>query len=77
MKVKVYSTPACPYCDMLKEFLKKNDVKFENIDVSKNHKAAHEMIEKSGQIGVPVTEIDGKIIVGYNVTALKEALKLK
>ncbi len=77
MVVKVYSTPNCPYCHMVKEFLKKNNVKFEDIDVSKNHEAAREMIEKSGQMGVPVIEIDGKIIVGYNVTALKEALKLK
>jgi glutaredoxin len=46
--------------DILKDFLKKNKIKFEDIDVSKDHKAAHEMIEKSGQTGVPVTEIDGK-----------------
>jgi glutaredoxin 3 len=77
MIVKVYSTPACPYCHMTKEFLKKNNIKFEDIDASKNHEAAHEMIEKSGQMGVPVIDIDGKIIIGYNVPALKEALKLK
>ncbi len=77
MKVRVYSTPTCPYCHMTKEFLKKNKIDFEDIDVSKDQKAAHEMIEKSGQMGVPVIDVDGKIIVGYNVTALKEALKLK
>lgn len=77
MKVRVFSTPTCPYCHMTKEFLKKNNIKFEDIDVSKDQKAAQEMIEKSGQMGVPVIDIDGKIIVGYNVTALKEALKLK
>lgn len=77
MKVKVYSTTSCPYCQMVKEFLKKNKVKFEDIDVSTNNEATQEMIEKSGQMGVPVIEIDGKIIVGYNVPALKEALKLK
>lgn len=77
MKVRVYSTPACHFCHMLKDFLKKNNIEFEDIDVSKDQKAAQEMIERTGQMGVPVTEIDGKIIVGYNVPALKEALKLK
>ena len=77
MRVKIYSTVACPYCHMVKEFLKKNNIKFEEIDVASNHEAANEMIEKSGQMGVPVTEIDGKMIVGYNVQALKEALKIK
>lgn len=77
MKVKVYSTSSCPYCHMAKEFLKKNNIDFEDIDVSKDQKAAQEMIEKSGQMGVPVIDIDGKIIVGFNVAAIKEALKLK
>ena len=77
MTVKVYSTQACPYCHMVKEFLKKNNIKFEDIDVSSNHEAANEMIEKSGQMGVPVTDIEGEIIVGYNISALKKALKIK
>jgi len=77
MLVRVYSTPNCPYCHILKDFLKKNKVKFEDIDVSRDPKAAQEMVEKSGQMGVPVTEIDGKIIVGFNVTALKQTLKIK
>lgn len=77
MDVKVYSTPTCPYCQMTKDFLKKNSVKFEDIDVSKDQEVAREMIEKSGQMGVPVIDVDGKIIVGYNVTALKEVLKIK
>ena len=77
MVVKVYSTPTCPYCNMVKDFLKKNNIEFEEIDVSTNHTAAHEMIEKSGQMGVPVTDINGQIIVGYNVPALKEALEKK
>ena len=77
MTIKVYSTQACPYCHMVKDFLRKNDVEFEDIDVSTNHEAAHEMIEKSGQMGVPVTDIEGEIIVGYNITTLKKALKIK
>jgi glutaredoxin-like YruB-family protein len=77
MKVKVYSTPACPYCHMAKDFFKENKIEFEDIDVSQDHEAAQEMIEKSGQMGVPVIDIDGKVIIGFNVPAIKEALKLK
>lgn len=63
-KVKVYSTPTCPYCDMAKDFLKENKIEFEDINVQDDHEAAKEMIDKSGQMGVPVIEIDDKIIVG-------------
>ena len=75
-KVKVYSTPTCPYCKLAKEFLKEHKISFEDIDVSVNQKAANEMIEKSGQMGVPVIEINGKIIIGYDQNAIKKALKL-
>lgn len=77
MKVKVYSTQACPYCHMAKDFLKQNNIEFEDIDVSRDQKAAQEMIEKSGQMGVPVIEIDGKIIIGFNVPEIKKALNLE
>ena len=77
MKVVVYTTPACPYCVMVKNFLKKNNVKFEEIDVSNDEQKKKEMIEKSGQMSVPVTEIDGKFIVGYKLNEIKEALKIK
>jgi len=75
-KVTVYSTQTCPYCHMAKDFLKENKVAFEDIDVSKDRKKAQEMIEKSGQMGVPVIEIGGKIIVGFDKEAVKKALKL-
>ncbi|MCL6500862.1 MAG: glutathione S-transferase N-terminal domain-containing protein [Candidatus Pacearchaeota archaeon] len=77
MKVTVYSTPTCPWCVRLKEWLKQNKISFEDMDVSKNEKAAQKMVEKSGQMGVPVTEIDDKVVVGFDVTALKKLLKLK
>ncbi|MEM4152535.1 MAG: glutaredoxin domain-containing protein [Candidatus Pacearchaeota archaeon] len=77
MKIKVYSTPHCPWCHMLKEWLKKNKIEFQDIDVSTNEKAAQEMVAKSGQMGVPVTEIDGKIVVGFDQKKLKEILKIK
>ncbi len=73
-KVIVYSTPTCPYCNALKDFLKENKIKFENIDVSKNQKAAREIVKKSGQTGVPVTIINGKVIVGFDQAALEKAI---
>jgi glutaredoxin 3 len=77
MTVKVYSTTMCPYCVMAKDFLKKNKVKFEDINVETNEDAASEMIEKSGQTGVPVLDIDGTVIIGFDVEKIKKALKLK
>jgi len=76
MKVTVYSTLTCPYCVMLKNYLKENKVKFEDVNVATDHDRAEEMVEKSGQMGVPVIEIDGKIIVGFNKEAIKKSLKL-
>jgi len=72
--VKVYSTSTCPYCSMAKEFLKKNNIQFENIDVGINRQASQEMIDKSGQMGVPVLDIDGEIIVGFDKDAISKAL---
>jgi glutaredoxin 3 len=77
IKVKVYSTPTCPYCVMAKDFLKKNGVDFEDIDVASDRDAATYIIEKSGQMGVPVIEIGDKIIVGFNRDAISKALKIK
>lgn len=77
MKIRVFSTPACPWCDILKDFLKENNIKFEDVDVSENQKAAREMIEKSGQTGVPVTDIDGKIVIGFDKEKIKKLLKIK
>ena len=75
--VIVYSTPTCPFCIRAKQFLKDNNIQFEDIDVSENHEKAQEMIKKSGQMGVPVLEIDGKIIVGFDKDKIKEELGLK
>ncbi len=66
MKVKVFSTPSCPYCVTLNEFLKEHNIEFVDIDVSQNKVASDEMIEKSGQMGVPVIDIDGEIVVGFD-----------
>ncbi len=64
--VKVYSTATCPYCKMLKSFLREKNVPFEDIDVGNNRSAADEMVKKSKQMSVPVIDIEGKIIIGFN-----------
>ena len=74
--VTVYSTPTCPFCIRAKQFLKDNNIQFEDIDVSENHEKAQEMIKKSGQMGVPVLEVEDKIIVGFDKDKIKEALGL-
>ena len=77
MTVKIYSTSTCPWCAKTKDFLKQHKIKFKNINVGENQKAAQEMIKKSGQTGVPVIDINGKIIVGFDESAIKKALKIK
>jgi glutaredoxin 3 len=77
MSVTVYSTASCPWCAKTKEFLKEHKTKFKNIDVGEDQKGAQEMIKKSGQTGVPVIEIDGTVIVGFDEGKLKKALKIK
>ena len=74
MKVKVYSTKTCPWCVKAKDFLKSRNVKFDDIDVGADQKAANEMVEKSGQMGVPVLDINGKIIVGFDKEEIENAL---
>jgi glutaredoxin-like YruB-family protein len=66
MTIKVYSTPTCPWCKVAKNYLASKNVPFEDLDVSQNREAAMEMVQKSGQRGVPVIDIDGRIILGFN-----------
>lgn len=75
MNIIVYSTPACPYCHQLKDFLKSQSLEFKEIDVSQDQAAAQKMVEQTGQMGVPVTEIDGEFIVGFNIEKLTKKLK--
>ena len=74
MNVTVYSTPTCPWCVKVKDWLTANNVEFEDVNVAADRDRAREMIDKSGQMGVPVTDIDGKLLVGYDETKLKEML---
>jgi len=74
--VKIYSTPFCVYCVTLKQYFKDHSIEFEEIDVSQDQVAQKEMIEKSGQMGVPVIDIDGEIIVGFDKKRISELLKI-
>lgn len=74
-QVTLYRTNSCIWCHKTAELFKEKGVKFKEIWVDKDHKAAKEMIEKSGQMGVPVIDIDGHIIIGYDVASFKKLLK--
>jgi len=75
-KVKVYSTPTCPYCVTLKEFLKANDIELEDIDVSQDMEAQKDMVERSGQMGVPVVDIDGEMVFGFDRERISKLLNI-
>jgi glutaredoxin-like YruB-family protein len=72
--VKVFSTPTCPYCHMAKDFLKSKSVEFEDIDVSQDRVQAMQMVQKSGQMGVPQLWIDGQVVVGFDTPRINQLL---
>ena len=76
MKVTIYSTPTCPFCKYAKQFLDDHDIPYDDIDVSTDHEKAQEMIHRSGQMGVPVIDVGGEIVVGFDEKKLKELLGL-
>lgn len=75
--VKVFSTPGCPFCVTLKQFLKEHNIEFDEFNVAEDKKAREEMIKKSGQMGVPVIEINGKIVVGFDKEKISQLLGIK
>ncbi|MFA6508091.1 MAG: glutaredoxin domain-containing protein [Treponemataceae bacterium] len=74
MAINVYSTQSCPYCTMVKNYLREKKVAFAEYDVGKDRRRADEMVKKSGQMGVPVVEINGRIIIGFNKPEIDRAL---
>lgn len=78
MKIMIYSTPSCVFCTMAKDFLKENNISFEECDVSKDLEKRKEMVQKSGQMGVPVIDIDGSVMIGFDkeIIARKVGIKL-
>ncbi|MGI6589715.1 MAG: glutaredoxin family protein [Candidatus Iainarchaeum sp.] len=75
--VIVYSTNTCPYCVMAKQWLKEKKVEFEEVNVGTDQERAREMIKKSGQMGVPVIDIKGDIIIGFDRPKMENSLKTK
>ena len=75
--IKVFSTPTCPYCVTLKGFLKEKGFEFEDVDVLQDQKALEEMVKKTGQYGVPVVDIDGEIVVGFDREKIVKLLNIK
>ena len=77
IKVRIFSSPACPYCFTLMEFLKEHNIEFEEIDVSKDKKAREEMIKKSGRLEAPIVEINGEIVIGFDKEKICKLLNIK
>jgi glutaredoxin-like YruB-family protein len=76
-KIRVFSTTSCPYCVILKQFLNDKKIEFEDINVAENEEARKEMIEKTGQMGVPAIEIDNEIVIGFDKVKISELLGIK
>lgn len=76
-RVTVYSTPTCSWCNTLKTWLNKNNIRYTDIDVSADKRAAEELVRRSGQRGVPQTDINGRIVVGFDQNKLKELLEIQ
>lgn len=72
--IKIYSTPTCVYCKMAKDFLKSKSIPYQEFNVAADDAAREEMVQKSGQLGVPVIDIDGEIYVGYNKAEIEKAV---
>lgn len=75
--VIIYSAPWCVYCKMVKAYMDENKVTYTEVDVSVDDKGKDDMVKKSGQLAIPVTDIDGEIIIGFDKPAIKAALGLK
>ena len=76
-KVTIYSTPTCHYCGLAKEYFDENKIKYESFDVASNIEKRREMMEKSGQLGVPVILIDKEVVVGFDRSRLAQLLDIK
>ena len=75
--VEIFVTPACPYCYTLKEFLKEKNIEFEEVDVSQDEKLKEELIKKTGKMEVPIIEIDGEIVAGFDKEKICKLLNIQ
>lgn len=76
-RVTVYSTPTCPHCNTLKDYLRKINIRFVDIDVSKDRQKAQELVRRTGQQGVPQTDINGRFVVGFDKNRINQLLEIQ
>ncbi|MCX7706820.1 MAG: glutaredoxin family protein [Anaerolineae bacterium] len=76
-RVIIFSTPTCAFCNAAKSYFRQKGIKFRDVDVSRDPAAARDMVRRSGQQGVPVIDIGGKIVVGFDRAKIDSLLKLK
>ena len=75
MAVSIYTTPTCSYCTMAKNWFRENGIRFTEYNVARDTRRADEMVRKSGQMAVPVLDVNGRILVGFNKSEIENALK--
>jgi glutaredoxin 3 len=76
-RVIVFSTPTCSYCNMAKQYFRRNKIRFKDVDVSRDPAAARDLVRRTGQMGVPVIDINGKLIVGFDKPQINRLLDIK
>ena len=76
-RVIVFSTPTCSYCNMAKQYFRRNKIRFKDVDVSRDEAAARDLVRRTGQMGVPVIDINGKLIVGFDKPQISRLLDIK
>jgi len=74
-QVKIYTTPTCAYCKIAKEYFKKSNIEYEEYNVAEDAEKRQDMFEKTGQMGVPVIEIDGQVVIGFDKSKVEELLE--
>lgn len=74
MSVAIYTTPSCSYCRLAKSYLSEKGISYSEYNVAQDTRRAEEMVKKSGQMGVPVLDVNGRIIVGFNKPEIERAL---
>ena len=77
MKIMIYSTPSCAFCVMAKEFFKENNIPFEEYNVAVDLEKRKEMMQKTGQMGVPVIDIDGSVVIGFDKEVIAKKVGIK
>ena len=76
-RVIVFSTPTCSYCNMAKQYFRRNKIRFNDVDVSRDEAAARDLVRRTGQMGVPVIDINGKLIIGFDKPQISRLLDIK